>query len=453
MGLRSFADANDLDHQEDGHVRAATHALAAAGVGVEREVVSGELHPGFKGQLFSVPKAGGRGGFTAVLAEVPETRAYAVTIACQRRKGPAGGKPVKYPTESWNEMKLESSMFNDEFRLLALEGQDQVWTYELFSPALISWLTDRAPNDLGFELNEGWLCVLQPGEIADDTALETLCDSAAEIATRLRTEALEEEDDPNLLRFAANTKRMDEALAKIDWKKPPASVADAIKAYRRVASRRPGVLLAALIGGIVGAVVAAAVGYLFGGPIGLLIGVFAGAGGGFEIVREIRTERTMFEGAISYTWAGINAFNREHAKSRGLERVKISQFHHDNRDLPVRGEADSAQVGPIPGTDLTGTYAMLADSPELRAHGAQTMSAADGHNLSADALIVELPAGPDPAALAAVELPAGYQAAAYGTSKVVVWRGIPGNMTRTLEGCDDFRQIAGAAIARLRSRT
>lgn len=55
-----------------------------------------------------------------------------------------------------------------------LAGQDRSWTLELFSPTLIDWLSDRAPAGLGFELNEGWSCVLQPGEITDGAALAAL---------------------------------------------------------------------------------------------------------------------------------------------------------------------------------------------------------------------------------------------------------------------------------------
>ncbi len=39
----------------------------------------------------------------------------------------------------------------------------------------------------------------------------------------LRGEALEESDDPDLLRFDANTKRMDAAVARVSWERPPAT--------------------------------------------------------------------------------------------------------------------------------------------------------------------------------------------------------------------------------------
>jgi hypothetical protein len=52
--VREYAEANGLDFSAAGRVRAATHALAAAGVEGERAVASGELRPGLQGQLFTV---------------------------------------------------------------------------------------------------------------------------------------------------------------------------------------------------------------------------------------------------------------------------------------------------------------------------------------------------------------------------------------------------------------
>lgn len=450
--LESFAAGACLSYDAGARVRAATHALAAAGVGGERPAVSGELRPGLRGQLFTVAAGVQGDAFTGVLTEVGETRAYAVTIACQRRDGPVASRPVSYPSERWEEVGLESEAFNRRFRLLVLAGQDPGWTMELFSPALIAWLTDRAPAGLGFELNEGWLCVLQPGELADADALAGLCDAAAELVGRLRGEALEESDDPDLLRFDANTKRMDAAVARVSWERPPASAADAIAAYRRVAARSPSVLLVALLAATASLVIGGAVGYMLGGPIGLMLTAVAGAASGWALARTVRTERYRFGGSLSYTWVAIHAFNREYARSRGLERVRIARFHHDNRNLPVRGRAESVQVGPIPGTELSGAYVMLSDAPELRAAGAGSMSAADGRPLSADALVAELPAPPDAGVIERLEPPDGYRITAYDRRKVVVWHPIAGNMTRTLAGCDEFRERAGALLAELTSR-
>jgi len=159
----------------------------------------------------------------------------------------------------------------------------------------------------------------------------------------------------------------------------------------------------------------------------------------------------LFEGSLSVNWVGIQAFNREYARSRGLERQKLARFHHDHRDLPVPGAAESVQAGPIPGTSLDGLFVMIADSAELRAsgrHGMQTSGAGRGPG-SYDALVAELPAAPSAAAIAALRPPEGWSVAASGASGVVVSRPIAGNITRTAAGCDEFRRRAGALIAEL----
>jgi diketogulonate reductase-like aldo/keto reductase len=185
--------------------------------------------------------------------------------------------------------------------------------------------------------------------------------------------------------------------------------------------------------------------------VGLLSGTVVGGGFGFQVGRFVATQRYLFDGTFSVDWVGINAFNREYARSRGLARQKKFAFHHENRDLPVPGFADSVQAGPVPGTDHSGLFVMLADSPELRASGRHTMGAADaqGRPLSYDALVVELTEAPTPERIRELDLPPDFRVDAYGGNKVVVWRPIAGNMTRTSAGCDEFRATAGRVIAAL----
>jgi hypothetical protein len=177
------------------------------------------------------------------------------------------------------------------------------------------------------------------------------------------------------------------------------------------------------------------------------------AGGllGFRVGRFVAIQKYLFEGTFSSEWVGINSFNREYAHSRGLVRQKKFAFHHENRDLPVPGFAESVQAGPVPGTNHSGLYVMLADSPELRASGRHTMASEEqGRPLSYDALVVELTGRPTSEGFREVDLPPDFRIDAYGGSKVVVWRPIPGNMTRTTAGCDEFRATAGRLIATLK---
>jgi hypothetical protein len=446
----AFARTRGLSHSGDEAIRPVTPALDGAG-SRQGDVVSGELAPALTGQLFHLAAGDRTGEATGVLTTVPEARPYVTAIACQDR-GLAGSRaPVKYSAERWQEVRLESSAFADRYRLLVITGQDAGWTRELFSPALVAWLTDRAPAGLSFELNEGHFCVLVPGRLQDADRLAALWDAAAELATRIREEAREEGSDPDLFRAAEATRKMDDAVAEVEWREPPGSVREAIGAYRAVASRKPRTIAIALVCAALAMVLGAGIGGLPAGPVGLLSGAVVGGGFGFQAGRFVATQRYQFEGTFSVGWVGINAFNREYARSRGLARQKKFAFHHENRDLPVPGFADSVQAGPVPGTDRNGLFVMLADSPELRASGRHAMGAADAKDrpLSYDALVVELTEARTTERIRELDLPPDFRIDAYGGNKVVVWRPIAGNMTRTSAGCDEFRATAGRVIAAL----
>ena len=448
-GLTDFARERGLVHSAGEALRPVTQMLEGVGTG-PAEVVSGELAPGLTGQLFHLAAGERTGEATGVLTTVAETRAYVTTIACQDRALAGRRAPVKYPGDRWEEIRLESSAFEERYRLLVIAGQDAGWTRELFSPALMAWLTDRVPAGLSFELNEGHLCVFVPGRLRDAGKLAALCASAAELAARIREEALEEGADPDLFRAAEVTRKMDDAVAEVAWHEPPGSVAEAVAAYRRVASRKPRTVAIALVGAVLAMALGAGIGWLAADPIGLLSGAVVGALLGFQVGRLVAIRSYQFEGTFSAEWLGINSFNREYARSRDLVRQKKFAFHHENRDLPVPGFAESVQAGPVPGTNNSGLYLMLADSPELRASGRQTMSSEEqGRPLSYDALVVELTGRPTSERLRELDLPPDFRIDAYGGSKVVVWRPIPGNMTRTAAGCDEFRATAGRLIATL----
>ena len=453
-GLIAYASERGLSYSAGEAIRPVTQALEGAGRR-PGDVVSGELAPGLTGQLFHLPAGARKGEATGILTTASETRAYATTIACQDRALAGRRAPVKYSTERWEEVRLESSAFAERYRLLVIAGQDAGWTRELFSPALIAWLTDRAPVGLSFELNEGHLCILLPGRIQDTGELAALCEAAAELAARIREEAREEGTDPDLFRAAEATRKMDHAVAEVEWRDPPGSVAEAIAAYRRVASGKPRTMAVALVCAGLAMALGGVAGWLVGGPIGLVSGAVAGGAFGFQVGRFFATQSYLFEGAFAVDWVGINAFNREYARSRGLARQKKFAFHHENRDLPVPGFADSVQAGPVPETNHNGLFVMLADSPELRASGRHTMGAADaqGRSLSYDALVVELTRPPTPERFGELKLPPDFRVDAYGGNKVVVWRPIAGNMTRTSAGCDEFRGAAGGLIAALEGST
>ena len=59
--------------------------------------------------------------------------------------------------------RVESEAFLAEYRLAADHDQDQLRVWQLFSPRLIQWLTDDAPEGFSFELQDGALCCVVRG--------------------------------------------------------------------------------------------------------------------------------------------------------------------------------------------------------------------------------------------------------------------------------------------------
>ena len=248
--------------------------------------------------------------------------------------------------------------------------------------------------------------------LAADPATDpaTLWDAAAQDRLAIRDEAIEEGDDPDLRTASDGQRRTDAAVAEVEW--------DRATGERPRGGRglRPGRCAEAV------------------GPVqGPDRRLHRGAGrrswrlavhehrhrpvrGDRRVRRRVRRRpagvrrRLPVRGQRSRSdWVGIQAFNREYARSRGLERQKLARFHHDHRDLPVPGAAESVQAGPIPGTSLDGLFVMIADSAELRASGRHGMEArADGGPaLLRRRCVAKLPAAPSPEAIAALRASRG----------------------------------------------
>lgn len=445
QALERFAAEHDLAFDPAGRLRSATRSLAEAGT--DGPVASGALADGLQGELALVGSASR--ARTVVLARVPEAQAYAPAIVCQDRQTSPRAQPIGYSLEAWDEVRQESEAFRERFRLLVLSAQDPGWAVELFSPSFIAWLADRAPQGITFELNDGWLSVLVPGHAADAGDLDAVCKAAATIADRIREEAAEEGDDPDLFDAAENTRRLEAQLAKVEWEQPPASVAEAAAAYRRRARWRPSVIGKALLYCPIIGVVAGLVGLLAIGIVGLPLGFVGGIVIAFPVLWQMAAQSHTFDGFGS-AFLGMKAFDRGYAASRGLERQKLARFHHEHRDLPVPGKADCVMAGEIPRANMPGLFVFLADSPELSATASHAMGAAD-RPLSYDLLIAELGERADAESGRGLSVPEGWKLDVSGSGRVVVSRGLPGNLIRTAAGCDEFRERAGGLVAALAS--
>jgi hypothetical protein len=449
--IAAFAAAHGLELTEHGEVRELTPALISGSRGSVGSLAAGDLAPGLEGRLFEhvFATASARRESAIVLTEVPESAAFVPALVCRDRASMGGHDLEQLPAERWTTTELESAAFNSRYRLLTLAGQDAGWVRELFSPELVVWLAGEAPAGLSFELNEGHLVVALPGPLESLERVEVLCGAAAEVAARIRAEAAEEELDPDLFDEAAELAAIEKAIAKVDFKRPPASVGDAVQAYRRVAARTPSVLLNAIFWALVAAAVCVvAIAVLFDPPAVVLLGGLIAALPGFSAARYHYSSRYRW-GTASVSRVGLEAWVREYARSRKLELRDRWRFHAEHRQLPMPGFADQVLAGQIPEAEIDGLFVMFGDAAEMRSKGTEVAYASD-RPLASNALVVHLERPLSPERVAAAKLPENYSAAVAG-SDLIVWLPIAGNLLRTGAGSDGFRKKAGEVVRRLSS--
>jgi hypothetical protein len=445
--MRAFIEAHRLETVAGDSVRALTPMLVTGSRGSVPAAARGELARGFEGLLCQHLFADGttRRESTIVATQIAESVAYVPALVCRDRGEIGAAAPAQLPAERWAETKLESEGFDRRYRLLTLAGQDPGWVRELFSPTLIAWLTDAAPPGLSFELNQGNFAVALPGRLDDRQQLERLAAAARELAARVRSEALEEEFDPDLFDESEEIAAIETVLPVIGFREPPASAQDAVAAYRAVAARKPTVLLAAALWALVATVAVAVASWALFGPIGALIAAPSAAVGAFGVARLLYASRYRW-GTASVSRVGLEAFVREYARSREFELRDRWRFHSDHRGLPLPGFADHVLAGEVPGAGVDGLFVMFGDAAELRSEGLEVAMTTD-RPLASNAIVVDLERPATPGAVAGLELPPKYSVELSG-SRLIVWRPITGNLMRTAVGSDRFRARAGGVVAR-----
>jgi hypothetical protein len=381
-----------------------------------------------------------------VVASVPEIVAFVRALVCRDRSAMGDADLAQLPAERWQRAEFESVEFNRRYRLFTLAGEDTMFLYELFSPALISWLCSEVPPGFGFELNDGNLAVFVPGHVQDPAELERLCSLTASLTERIRREAIEELPGSQLFREEEVRRDLDRGISTVTWERPPASVSEAVYAYREVAARRPRVLGIALLCGVAAAAAGGALGALVAGPIAVIVAAGFAFGIAFYLARLIASIRYRF-GRVRMQRVAMEAFIREYARARGLTLEDRWAFHSEMRGFPLPGIADHVLAGRLPGTDLDGRFVMFGAAPEMRSEGQEIALTAD-RPLAASGLLVCMPAAPGHDAVEAAELPEHYELEARGPD-VMVWRPIQGNLIRTAEGSDTFCRKAGEVVQRL----
>jgi hypothetical protein len=446
--IEAWGASRGLDVSAERGLRELTPALIQGTRGSVSSLIHGRLGDGLDGTLCHHTFADGRRRreSTVVVTAVPEGAAFAPALVCRDRGELGNGLPAQLPAERWHGTVLESTVFNRRYRLLTLAGQDPIYVRELFSPSLIAWLAHDVPVGFSFELNERHLVIALPGHLEAPEDLDRLCALAAEVTRRIRAEALEEGE--GTARFDESEKRLEieAAMAKARFDSPPASVAEAMAAYRRGAYWRPTVVLSALLGAAIMMVVGAAAVALFYDPLLAPIGALVGAPNGFGIGRLMAASRYSW-GSVSVSRLGLEAFVSGYAESRSMQPRDRWEFHSRHRTLPLPGFAGHVLAGPIPGTELDSFLVMLGDAAELRSRGQEIAYTSD-RPLAALALVTDLSGPADPERLAALELPETFRVEADGDS-VAIWKPMAGNLVHTAAGLDEFHARAGALLAQV----
>ena len=125
-----------------------------------------------------------RSPFTLVLVGAIASSDYAIRVLCHDRRldkrdrsNPDADREVVKLDDK--EVHLESDRFLERYAVSTDHDQDQIAVWQLFSPGIIQWLTEEAPERFSFELQDGALACFVPGYVADEDELDALCAAAA----------------------------------------------------------------------------------------------------------------------------------------------------------------------------------------------------------------------------------------------------------------------------------
>jgi hypothetical protein len=316
--LADYAAAHGLSHRTVSlALPKATQLMRHGFLQEVRSVARGDLPGGLRGAwLTQVDYAYEghtdleRSPFTLVLTEAAASAGYAIRVLCHdrglgkrdRANPDADRQVVKLDDRG---VRLESEGFLGRYAVSTDADQDQLAVWQLFSPALIDWLTREAPPSFSFELQDGALACFVPGYVAEPAALDALCAGAARVFARV--EQIDGDGRPRTPAAGGDGTRgdvIDRELAAHPFATPPKSVKDAAKAFRS----------------------------------GLRLGDRA--------------------------WAlGAEAFFRSHATAHGFTPIDPSAFRASNLTTALPGLLRQAAAGPLSAQDPE-AFLVLTDSED-----------------------------------------------------------------------------------------
>ncbi len=164
--MQDYAAQRGLTYEGDGDLPTTTPLLDKRGR--SRGTVSGELAPGFSGQLtnYSFTEGGGRSkrtyNYATILAPMPELGA--ARFYCFRRESFGVFEGISDRITAFQTLELESHKFNSIYRLMVRDEASMVALRQLFPPSFIDYLTERVPPGFWFEVEGGSLMGAMRGE-------------------------------------------------------------------------------------------------------------------------------------------------------------------------------------------------------------------------------------------------------------------------------------------------
>jgi hypothetical protein len=130
--------------------------------------------------------------FTVVTTQVGGAEGGVKRLCCQPREWGRFLDPAR-DLLRFDESRIaqESERLAERCVFFIADDQDENQVRQLLSPRFIVWLTEKAPDDFGFELDDGTLTGSITGYLRDPSALDRLCETTAAVARHIRSEAAE----------------------------------------------------------------------------------------------------------------------------------------------------------------------------------------------------------------------------------------------------------------------
>ncbi len=186
----AYAAARGLSLEEGARLPRTTPLLAAGELRSVDAVARGWFATFVEAQLALVSRADER--FTVAVTHVPKAKRFVPWFLCHRAEDEhLLGAAFAKLSGGGARVDLGSAELDAHYRVYASPQRDDVWLHELFSPAFVVWLIERAPSGLAFDYVEGTLCVSLLGRQTMTEELDGLRDATVELVARIRGEIKE----------------------------------------------------------------------------------------------------------------------------------------------------------------------------------------------------------------------------------------------------------------------